>query len=161
MIKGNCNLIITVIFLMISDMAQAQPVADTLIGLKDAINLAVERYHALQATRYEVDAAEKNKSIVRYARRPTLDASYQANLATANNLIGIFYPTGMLPMSGPPSDGNDYHPATGSAAGLLMNWQMLTFGQEKAKSTVATAQTYSKQLQWKQEIFRQKISVIS
>src|ERR1700712_1016476 len=157
MIKGNCNLIITVIFLMISDMAQAQPVADTLIGLKDAINLAVERYHALQATRYEVDAAEKNQSVVRYARRPTLDASYQANLATANNLIGVFYPTGMLPVTGPPTNGNNYHPASGSAASLLMNWQVLTFGQEKARSAVAASQTNSKQLQWQQEVFRHKI----
>lgn len=158
---GNFSLHIALIFLAISNLTQAQSAGDTVIGLKDAVNLAVQQYHALQATKYEAEAAEKNQSIVIYARRPTLDAGYQANLSTANNLIGIFYPTGMLPMTGPPSDGNDYHPATGSAASLLMNWQVLTFGQEKAKLTVAAAQTDSKQLQWKQEIFRHKVNVIS
>jgi len=161
MIKGNYSLHVAFILLTISNLTQAQPAGDTVIGLKDAVKIAVERYHALQATKYEADATEKNQSIISYVRRPTLDAGYQANLATANNLTGMFYPTGMLPMTGPPSDGNDYHPATGSAASLLMNWQVLTFGQEKARSGVATAQTNSKQLQWKQEIFRHKINVIS
>ena len=104
MIKGNFSWHITLIFLFISNITHAQPAVDTVIGLKDAVDLAVKRYHALQATRYEAEAAEKNQSIVKFTRRPTIDAGYQANVATANNLAGMFYPTGMLPMTGPPSN---------------------------------------------------------
>src|SRR5207253_6925520 len=80
---------------------------------------------------------------------------------TANNLTGMFYPNGILPISGPPSSSNDYNPATGSAASLLLNWQAVTFGQRNAQINVSIAEANSKNLEWKQELFKHKINVIS
>src|SRR5260221_8757550 len=100
--------------LMIYNSATAQVPTDTLIKLKDAVLLAEQRYHLLQAAKYEANAAQKNIALAEYNRKPTIDISYQANIGTANNLTGIFYPSGILPMTGPPSISNNYKPATGS-----------------------------------------------
>jgi len=105
--------------------------------------------------------ATKYVNVIKYSKLPTLDASYQANIATANNLTGMFYPNGILPISGPPSSINNYSPATGSAAGILLNWQALTFGERNAKIDVSIAEAKSKNLEYKEELFRQKINVIS
>src|SRR5258708_40038911 len=92
---------------------------------------------------------------------PTIDASYQANLSTANNLTGQFYPSGILSMTGPPSASNHYSPATGSAASVLLNWQAVTFGQRNAQIEVSVQEARASASGWKQELFNQRINVIS
>ena len=141
--------------------AMAQMPADTLIHLKDAIGLAEQHYHLLKAGKFEADAATKNIEIVKYSRLPTIDASYQANIATANNLTGMFYPAGILPVSGPPSVNNNYTPASGSAASVLLNWQAVTFGQRNAQINLAIAEANTKKSAWQQELFRHKMNVIN
>ena len=148
-------------FLFIYNHATAQVSTDTLIKLKDAVLLAEQRYHLLKARRYEAEAAQKNIAIAEYSRKPTIDISYQANIGTANNLTGIFYPVGILPMTGPPSDNNNYNPATGSAASLLLNWQAVTFGQRQAQINSSIAEANVSQRQLEQEIFKHTINVIS
>ena len=98
----------------------AQSPTDTLIQLKDAVQMAQDRYHLLQSKKYEADAAKSNINIVKYSKMPTIDASYQAGFGTANNLTGIFYPGGLLPMTGPPSLSNNFTPGTGTAASVLL-----------------------------------------
>ena len=101
--------------------AQAQIQDDTLIHLKDAVLLAEQRAPVVQSKRYESEAASKNIEVARYnTSMPTIDATYQAGIGTANNLTGIFYPNGILPISGPPATENRYNPATGSAASILL-----------------------------------------
>lgn len=141
--------------------AIAQLPADTVLHLNDALRLSEDRYHLLQSKKFEADAATKYINVIKYSKLPTIDASYQANIATANNLTGMFYPNGILPISGPPSSANNYSPATGSAAGILLNWQAITFGERNAKIDVSIAEAKSKNLEYKQELFRQKINVIS
>ena len=147
--------------LIICSETTAQISTDTLIRMKDAVQLAEEHYHLLKARKYEADAAEKNIDVVKYSRLPTIDASYQANIATANNLTGMFYPNGILPISGPPSANNNYSLATGSAASILLNWQAVTFGQRNAQINLSVSDANSKKLEWQQDIFRYKINVIS
>jgi outer membrane protein len=139
----------------------AQSPVDTLIRLKGAIQLAEQRYHLLQAGKYESAAADKNVDVAKYSRMPTIDATYQVGMATANNLIGVFYPNGILPMTGPPSADNNYSPATSSAAGLLLNWQATTFGQRDAQINVSRAQADAQKSAYQQELFRHTIQVIS
>src|SRR5215204_467534 len=139
----------------------AQLPSDTLIRLKDAIQLAEQRYHLLKAGKYEADAATKNIDVIKYSKRPAIDATYQAGFGTANNLTGIFYPNGVLPMTGPPSANNNYQPATGSAAGVLLNWQAITFGQHNAQIDVAIAEANTKKTAWQQDLFRHEINVIA
>lgn len=141
--------------------AIAQPASDTLIHLKDAVQLAEQRYHTLQASKYEAEAAQKNIALAEYSRKPTIDISYNVNIGTANNLTGIFYPSGILPVTGPPSTSNNYKPATGSAASLLLNWQAATFGQRSAQINSAIAESTTSKRKAEQDIFKHKIIVIS
>ena len=130
--------------LLICVKVQAQIQDDTLIHLNDAIQLGEERYPLIKAKKYESIAAERNIDAVKYtSRMPAVDATYQAGFGTANNLTGIFYPYGVLPMTGPPSSGNNYTPATGSAASVLLNWQAVTFGQKEAQINVSQAEAHS------------------
>ncbi len=140
---------------------QAQNSLDTVIGLKDAVTLAQQQYHLLKARKYESDAAAKNVDVVKYSRLPSIDATYQAGLATANNLTGMFYPNGILPITGPPSVTNSYAPASGSAASLLLNWQASTFGERQARINQAVAAASSQKSYYQNELFIHSVKVIS
>ncbi|MBL7724801.1 MAG: TolC family protein [Chitinophagaceae bacterium] len=153
-----CSLLTVQLFL---GKVIAQTLPDTVLQLKDALRLSEERYHLLKSKKLEADAATKYVDVIKYSKLPTIDASYQANIATANNLTGMFYPNGLLPISGPPSVANQYSPATGSAASVLMNWQAVTFGQRDAQVNVSIAEANSKQTEWQQALFFHKINVIS
>lgn len=134
---------------------------DTLIHLPDALRLGEENYHLLRSKKLEIDAANKYVDVIRYSRLPTIDASYQTGFGTANNLTGIFYPNGILPMTGPPSTSNNFNPATGSAASILLNWQAVTFGQRDAQINVSIAEANAKRSDWQQALFLHKINIIS
>jgi outer membrane protein TolC len=134
---------------------------DTLIDLKGAVQLAAQRYHLLRSVQYELDAANQYIDVVKYSKLPSIDAGYQAGLGTANNLTGIFYPGNLLPISGPPSTGNNYNPATGSAASVLLNWQAVTFGQRDAQINVSVGEANTKKASLKQALFQHTINVIS
>lgn len=152
---------ICIVFFLTACTASAQSPSDTLIQMKDAVLLAEQNYHLLKARKYEAEAANANIDVVKYSRLPAIDATYQANIATANNVTGIFYPNGLLPISGPPSSGNNYNAATGSAASILLNWQAVTFGERNAEINVSIAEANTRNLDWKQELFKHKINVIS
>lgn len=145
----------------IAGKAIAQLPTDTVLHLNDALRLAEERYHLLKSKKLEADASTKYVDVIKYSKLPSIDASYQAGIATANNLTGMFYPNGILPISGPPSTSNQYSPATGSAASVLLNWQAGTFGQRDAQINVSVAEANSKKAEWQQALFLHKINVIS
>jgi outer membrane protein len=149
------------LIVLLMGRARAQNFQDTLLHLSGAIQLAEQRFPLLKARRLDVLASVKNTDVVKYSRLPTVEASYQANISTANILIGQYYPDGILSMSGPPSLNNYYTPATGSAASILLNWEAVTFGQRDALINVSIAESGAKSAGLKQEIFNQKINIIS
>ncbi|MDN3658998.1 TolC family protein [Ferruginibacter paludis] len=149
------------IFQLFGSSITAQAQTDTSIHLTDALRLGKENYHLLKSKKLEIDAANKYVDVIKYSRLPTIDASYQAGFGTANNLTGIFYPNGILPISGPPSINNNFNPATGSAASILLNWQAVTFGQRDAQINVSIAETNTKKTEWQQALFLHKINIIS
>lgn len=134
---------------------------DSIVHLKDALKMAEQNYHLLKSKKLEAAAAVKNIDVTKYNRMPTIDASYQAGIGTANNLTGIFYPNGILPMTGPPSVTNNFSPATGSAASVLLNWQPITFGERDAQINVSLTEANAKKSEWQQILFSYKINVIS
>jgi outer membrane protein TolC len=150
-----------IVVLFFSTNAIAQIPGDTPVQLRGAIQLAEQNYHLLKSKKLEANAAGKNVDVTKYSRLPTIEASYQANISTANNLTGQFYPYGILPMTGPPSFNNNYSPATGSAASILLNWQAITFGQRNAQIDLSVAEAKTKTSDWQQELFNHKINVIS
>lgn len=134
---------------------------DSAITLRQAVEISRTRYPIIKSHQSELQAAAANVQLVKYIKIPTLDVSYQANLSTANNITGLFYPGEVLPMTGPPSRSNNFSPATGSAASLLLNWQAITFGAQDAKINVAKAEANVKKQILEREIFQNNISVIS
>ena len=93
----------TVLFLplLLSQVTYSQTLSDTLVHLRDVLQLAEQRYPLIKSKRLEVQASQKNTEVIKYTRVPAIDASYQANISTANNLTGQFYPYDILPMTGP------------------------------------------------------------
>ncbi|MFH6935982.1 TolC family protein [Flavobacterium sp. FlaQc-30] len=131
------------------------------LSINEALTLGDQNYYLLKGRKLESMAADQNINVAKYSRMPTIDANYQAGISTANNLIGVFNPSGILPISGPPSSENRFEPGTGSAAGILLNWQAVTFGERNARinTTISEADVQNNALQ--KERFQHAISIIS
>jgi outer membrane protein TolC len=106
-------------------------------NLQELLQLAEKNYPAVAAKKAQSVAAEKNIGLQKSNLVPTLDAAYQVNYATYNNITGMALSQYMVPISGPPSSSNDYSGVFGSAAHILMNWQPLTFGQRQSQIDAA------------------------
>jgi outer membrane protein TolC len=123
--------------------ATAQNPSATPLTLNDAIERAVKNYPAIKESRARAQAAEAEVGLARTAYLPRLDMVWQENRATTNNVFGLLLPQSVIPaISGPVlgtrSLGNS---VWGSAAGALLSWDAVDFGQRKAGVDVARAQT--------------------
>jgi outer membrane protein len=121
--------------------------------LQEILKQAEVNHPMLKAKGFEVQASEAQLSLARSTAIPTLDAAYQLNYATYNNITGMAVAQGFVPISGPPSSSNEYGGVFGSAGGLLLNWEPFTFGQRNAKITSAKAYRDYKQADQALEIF--------
>ncbi len=136
------------------------------LGQKQAMNLGrlLERsaanYPLLQAKMMAVKAAEEERSIIKNTLIPFLDAAYQINYATSNNLTGMLYTPYLVPISGPPSATNRMEGLFGSAAGLLSNWQPLRFGYRNAQYKTAEASVDEVKADADQQLFEHQAEVI-
>ncbi len=101
-------------------------------SLQAFLDTAAARYPLLKARKYEAAGIISQSATVQKMFSPELDAMYQANYATYNNITGMNYPQYLLPISGPPSADNTYSGVFGSAASVLFKWQAVTFGRKKA-----------------------------
>ncbi|MEZ4776889.1 MAG: TolC family protein [Bacteroidia bacterium] len=132
-----------------------------LLTIQDATQFVAKNYPALKAKQADFNAAEKNISLAKISLVPSLDASYQFNYSTYNNITGLFFPQGILPISGPPSATNNYSGTVGSAGSLYMNWQPITFGLRTAQIKLANADASNKNYDLQNEIFKQQLNLIS
>ena len=108
-------------------------------SLQQLLQLAETKYPLLKSKIQSVQAAQKTVDVSKNTKLPSLDAAYQLNYATYNNITGMAYPQFLIPISGPPSSNNTFSGVFGSAASLLLNWQPITFGQREAQ--IAYSQT--------------------
>lgn len=131
------------------------------ISLHDLLKQAETNYPLLKSKALDVQAAQKGIEISRSTFIPTLDASYQVNHATYNNITGMIYPQFIIPISGPPSSDNNMNGVFGSAASLLLNWPPFTFGQRKAQVDYSKANYQYSTSDEQNEIFQHKIKVIN
>ena len=129
-------------------------------SLRELLKQAESNYPLLKAKAFEVQAGQSNVVSAKNTALPSLDASYQINYATYNNITGMSAPQSLVPMTGPPSADNSYPGVFGSAAGLLMNWEPFTFGQRKSRIDLAKANLLYTAADASQEIFKHKIRVI-
>lgn len=126
-------------------------------ALQEILKQAETNYPLLKAKGYEVQARKDQVAFAKSSALPSLDAAYQLNYATYNNITGMAVGQGFVPISGPPSTGNTYDAVFGSAGGLLLNWEPFTFGQRKAKINSAKAYHDYQQADQDQEIFQHQI----
>lgn len=128
--------------------------------LNEILKQAETNYPLLKAKHFEVHAAENGLSSAKMAAVPSIDAAYQINYATHNNITGMASSQFFVPISGPPSVDNSYEPVYGSSASLLMNWEIFTFGQRTSRIDVAKANLQLAEADASHETFRHKINVI-
>jgi outer membrane protein TolC len=113
------------------------------LSLNDAIQLAVKNYPTIKESRARAQAAEEGVGVARTAYLPRLDFMWQENRATTNNVFGLLLPPSILPsISGPVLGTRSLGDSVwGSAAGALLSWEAVDFGQRKANVDIARAQT--------------------
>lgn len=123
--------------------AAAQTAPPASLSLNDAIELALKNYPAIRESRARAQAAEEGIGVARTAYLPRLDMVWQENRATTNNVFGLLLPQPVLPpISGPVLGTRSLTDSVwGSAAGVLLSWEAVDFGQRKAGVDVARAQT--------------------
>jgi len=109
--------------------------------LDEAIGAALKNYPAIKERRARTQAADEGIGVARTAYLPRLDFLWQENRATTNNVFGLLLPQGIVPpISGPVLGTRSYDSVWGSAAGVLLSWEAVDFGQRKATVDVARAQ---------------------
>jgi outer membrane protein len=118
--------------------APAGPLSPT-----DAIALALKNYPSIKETRARAQAAEQGVGVARTAYLPRLDLLYQENRGTTNNVFGVLFPQSTIfSMTGPVLGTHSLGDSVwGSAAGVLLSWDAVDFGQRKANVDIARAQT--------------------
>src|SRR5438128_1346291 len=120
----------------------AQTAPPESLTINDAIQSALKNYPAIRERRARAQAAEETIGVARTAYLPRLDMVWQENRATTNNVFGLLLPQSIIPpISGPVLGTKSYDSVWGSAAGVLLSWEAVDFGQRKASVDVARAQT--------------------
>lgn len=125
-----------------SSPAFAQAAPGGPITLSDAIQLALQNHPAVKESRARAQAADATIGVAQTAYLPRLDAIWQVNRATHNNVFGLLLPQGVVPpISGPVLGTTSLDSSVwGSAGGLLLSWQAVDFGVRKANVDAARAQ---------------------
>jgi len=126
-------------------------------ALKDLLEKAKADYPLLKAKRFESAAGEDQVRYTKSAAIPSVDAGYQVNYATYNNITGMATAQHFVPISGPPSATNSGEAVLGTAGGLLMNWELFTFGQRKSKVESAKAALDYQKADEQNEVFQHQI----
>src|SRR5262249_10550689 len=122
--------------------ALAQSAPPETLTINDAIQFALKNYPAIRERRARAQAAEETIGVARTAYLPRLDMVWQENRATTNNVFGLLLPQSIIPpISGPVLGTKSYDSVWGSAAGVLLSWEAIDFGQRKASIDVARAQS--------------------
>jgi outer membrane protein len=113
------------------------------LSLNDAIERALKNYPSIKESRARAQAAEEDVGVARTAYLPRLDMLWQENRATTNNVFGLLFPQATIySMSGPVLGTRSLGDSVwGSAAGVLLSWDAVDFGQRKANVDIARAQT--------------------
>jgi outer membrane protein len=126
-------------------------------SLKDLLERAKSNYPLLKAKAFESTAKGDQVKYTRSTAFPSLEAGYQLNYATYNNITGMATSQHFVPISGPPSVSNSSDAVLGSAGGLLLNWELFAFGQHRSKITSAKASMDYQKADEENEIFQHQV----
>jgi outer membrane protein TolC len=124
-----------------ADQPSSTPAPDVLT-IRQAVDLAVAQHPAAQQDQARADAARANVGVAKLAYAPKVDLLWQENRGTRANVFGPLLPQAVIPpISGPVLDASSLGSVWDSAAGALLSWEFVDFGQRKASVGVARAET--------------------
>jgi outer membrane protein TolC len=108
--------------------------APQVFSLDQALQFALDHYPAVAAALAQVKAAAANIDVSKSAYLPRLDAIWQTNRGTANNVFGQLLPQSVIPaLSGPVLPSASAASVWGSAAGARFSWEALDLGLRTAQ----------------------------
>lgn len=120
--------------------AQEAPPLPQPLTLEAALAYAADHYPRLRVAVEDVAAAAVGIDVARTAYLPRLEALWQVNRGTVNNITGPLLPQSIVPgISGPPQADASARSVFGSAAGALLSWEPLDFGSRSASVREAEA----------------------
>jgi outer membrane protein len=123
-----------------SGQETAQPSPPPMLTLDQAIQYATDHYPTIRASLEQVNASMAGIDVAKSAYLPRLDALWQSNRATANNIFGQVLPQSVIPaMSGPVLPAASSQSVWGSATGALFSWEPFDFGLRHAGVVSADA----------------------
>lgn len=128
-------------------------------SLSELLIKADKNYPLIKAKQYESNARREELRFAQSAIIPSLEAGYQVNYATYNNITGMATTQHFVPISGPPSSSNSSQAVLGTAGGLLLNWDVFTFGQRVSRERSAQASLDAQKADEDNEIFQHRIRV--
>jgi outer membrane protein TolC len=138
--------LVTAFIAGLSGAARAQAPVPVTIGA--AIESAVKDLPAVAESAARAAAATEAVRESRAAYVPRLDAIWQLNRASRNNVFGLLLPQSIVPsISGPVLGTDTFESAWGSAAGLLFSAEVFDFGRRSAAVAAARAQASSSEAQ--------------
>jgi outer membrane protein len=107
--------------------------------LEEALQYAADQYPTVKAAAEQVHASAAGVSVAKAGYLPRLDALWQSNRGTANNIFGQVLPQSVIPaLTGPVLPSTSGDSVWGSAAGALFSWEPVDFGLRGA--TVRSAE---------------------
>jgi outer membrane protein TolC len=113
----------------------------TTLTLNSAVDLALRNHPEVREVRAASNAAAGEVDVARTAYWPRLDALWQANRATRNNVFGLLLPQTVVPPVSGPVIGETLDGVWSSAGGLLFSWEAVDFGRRDASVALARAQS--------------------
>jgi outer membrane protein len=123
-----------------AQVSAGQMPAPQAFTLEQAIQYAADHYPTVRAALEQVNVSTAGVSVARAAYLPRLDALWQSNRATANNIFGQVLPQAVIPaMSGPVLPSTSAQSVWGSTTGALFTWEPIDFGLRKAMVVGAEA----------------------
>jgi outer membrane protein len=157
-IKRFISHLLIIFYLSICQTASSQPIN---LSIKEVLQKVQTNLPQLDVFRQQAKATEQNIALAKNTLMPDLNAGYQINMATYNNITGMSYPGFLLPISGPPSLNNKMNFVPGSALGALIKWNPFTFGQRNAAIEKATAQFKQANAAYNEQLFEYQYNAIN
>jgi outer membrane protein TolC len=114
----------------------------TKVGLKQAIDSAINNYPELKAKQLETKSADAAVRDAKDERLPSLNVSDQVDIGTANSLSGSYFPMGIIPStSGGISAENNSNTFSGNIGVAYLQDELYNFGLNHAR--IASAQSFA------------------
>ncbi|MDB5273254.1 MAG: outer rane efflux protein [Chitinophagaceae bacterium] len=132
------------------------------LNLNKALELATKNYPAIKARESDKQGALRNVKSAQSEFLPALMLQDQYSYASANGLVGTFYPNEgyALPTSGGVRGDNIYNGSFGSYTTLAVNWPVFAFGKIRSNVNLAKAEKNQANAEYENQIFQQQVKVI-